>query len=145
MDESTKNLYEGLFLLNQQEVAADLEAVIGRLKEIFARADAQVLAMKKWGERRLAYPIKGQKRGTYVLVYFRVCPDQIARIERDCNLSETVIRNLIIKGDHIGDIELEVIQKDPEITLEAKLTSDLSNPVTEPAVEVDRQAATADA
>jgi len=145
MDESTKNLYEGLFLLNQKEVAADLEAVIERLKEIFARAGAEVLAMKKWGERRLAYPIKGQKRGTYVLVYFRVCPDHIGRIERDCNLSETVLRNLIIKGDHIGETELEVIQKDPDIALEAKLTSESSSPVTESVAKVDREAATADA
>jgi len=123
------SLYEGLFLLNQQEVTADFKATGEHLQEIFNRAKAEVVAMKKWAERRLAYAIKGQKRGTFILVYFRAEHGQIARIERDCNLSEKVIRSLIIRADHIGDTELEVIQKDSELSLEVKLHSELSNPV----------------
>lgn len=144
MDQSSITLYEGLFLLNQQEVAADLEVAINHLKEIFVRAEAEVVVMKKWGERRLAYPIKGQKRGTYILVYFRVDGTHISRMERDCNLSEIVIRSMMIRADHIGETELEVIQKEPDLALEAKLTSDLSSPVAGAAVEADREAATAD-
>lgn len=146
MDPTQSALYEGLFLLNQQEVAADLESVINHLNEIFVRAEAEVVALKKWGERRLAYPIKRQKRGTYVLAYFKADRSHIRRIERDCNLSEIVIRNLILRADHIGETELEVIEKDPDFSLEVKPTSDLSNPVpaSPPAAEADRTAATAE-
>lgn len=144
MDPTKSTLYEGLFLLNQQEVAGDLEGVINHLKEIFSRAEAEVVALKKWGERRLAYPIKGQKRGTYVLAYFRADRSHILRIERDCNLSEIVIRNMIIRADHVGETELELVQKEPDFELEAKLASDPSSPAAEtPAVEADSTAATA--
>ena len=133
-----------MFLLNQQEVAADLEGRHQPPERDFLRAEAEVVAVKKWGERRLAYPIKGQKRGTYVLAYFRGRSDSYPRMERDCNLSEIVIRNMIIRADHIGETELEVVQKEPDLALEAKLTSDPSSPAAEtPAVEADSTAATA--
>ncbi len=124
------SLYEGLFLLNQHEVAADLNAAIEHLQGIFSRAGVTVEAMKKWGERRLAYPIKGQKRGTFVLVYLRAPRDRITQIERDCNLSEIVLRNLVIRAEHIGQTEWELIQKEPDLAMEARLRSDLSTPVT---------------
>ena len=130
MAEPQISLYEGLFLLNQQEVAADINASMEHLQGILKRAGVEVVAIKKWGERRLAYPIKGQKRGTFILAYFNAPRDRISHIERDCNLSETVMRHLMIRADHIGETELDLIQKEPDISVETKLHSDLSNPVT---------------
>lgn len=135
MDQPPTSLYEGLFLLNQQAVAADLSKAIEHLREIFSRAKADVLVMKKWGERRLAYEVKGQKRGVYILVYFNAQHDQLAHIERDCNLSETVLRQLVLRAEHIGETELELAKKDADLSLEVKLRSDLSNPVTASASE----------
>ncbi len=66
-------------------------------------AGAEVLVLKKWNECRLAYEIRGQKRGTYLLVYFKVQGQQIATIERDCNLSETILRHMILQAHHIGE------------------------------------------
>ena len=129
MPESRINLYEGLFLLNQQAVAEDFNACIEHMKTILDRAQATVEVMQKWAERRLAYEIKGQKRGTFLLAYFRAESSQIIRIERDCNLSETVLRHLIIKADHIGETELELAKKGADLELEVKLQSDLSTPV----------------
>ena len=100
--------------------------------------------MKKWSERKLAYEVKGQKRGSFVLVYFRAAHDQITQIDRDCNLSDLVLRNLILKADHIGETELEVINKDADnLGVEANLRSSLSSRV--PATEVDAPGETATA
>ena len=111
MADVNTRLYEGLFLLNQQNVASDYAGCLDHLKDIFTRAEAELVAMSKWDERRLAYEIEGQKRGTFILAYFNSRSTQIANIERDCSLSEIVLRALILRADHVGEIELEEAKK----------------------------------
>ena len=123
MAEARVNLYEGLFLLNQQAASSDFAGTIAFLRQVFQRAEADVLVLRKWDERKLAYEIKGQKRGIYILAYFKARGSQIANIERDCTLSEQVLRCLILKADHVGEIEIEVAKKDADLSLEAKLRS----------------------
>lgn len=123
MAEARVALYEGLFLLNQHAVAADFAGTVEFMREVFRRAEAEVIVLRKWEERKLAFEIRGQKRGVYLLAYFKARGTQIANIERDCNLSEQVLRCLILRADHIGDVELELAKKDAELSLEAKLRS----------------------
>lgn len=112
MSELRTNIYEGMFLF-PQSATADFQGVIDHVTEIISRADAELLAMKKWDERRLAYDIKGNKRGLYILAYFKADRQRIAGIERDCNLSEQLLRSLVIRADHIP---MEVIEGSDERT-----------------------------
>lgn len=118
---SGPTLYEGLFLLNSEAAASDFGGCIEFIRNVFARAGADVKALRKWDERRLAYDIKGQRRGIFILAYFEVDGVQIANIERDCTLSEQILRVLIVRGDHIGEAEIELAQKDADLSLEAQL------------------------
>ena len=102
MPEAKNNLYEGLILLNQQDVATDFNGCIDYLKEVFERIGAQIHAITRWGEHRLAYEIKGQKRGTYVLVHFNAPSLQITNMERDFRLSDKVVRFMFLRADHLG-------------------------------------------
>jgi small subunit ribosomal protein S6 len=117
------NLYEGLFLLSQAS-SMDLAAGVEHVKGILEREGCEILVLRKWDERKLAYPIRGQKRGTYLLAYFKGPAGRIANIERDCNLSELVQRALIIKADHVGEVELEIAKKQENLSLEVKLRTD---------------------
>lgn len=103
-------MYEGLFLLSQS-VAGDLNVATDHLKQIFERSQCEVIVLRKWDERRLAYPIKGQKRGVYFLAYFNAPPRQIANLERDVNLSEHLLRCMILKADHLGEVEIEMAKR----------------------------------
>jgi small subunit ribosomal protein S6 len=105
-----KSLYEGLFLVSQA-AAADLNAVTEHLKGILARADAEVIGLQKWDERRLAFPIKGQRRGTYFITYFHAPHAKIQGLERDSNLSEQILRSLFLRSDHLGEIEMDLFRK----------------------------------
>ena len=116
MAEATPKLYEGLFLMNQQAISGDLNATLDVVRDMLERAGAEILSLRKWDERRLAYPVKGQKRGTYVLTLFRVNPVQIANIERDCNLSDEVLRELMTRADHYGEVEIEQELKASQVT-----------------------------
>ncbi len=69
--------YEGFFLF-PQAAATDLQAAVEHVKELLARIDAEIISFSKWDERRLAYEIKGNKRGIYFLTYFKAGASTIA-------------------------------------------------------------------
>ena len=107
MAETTnKTLYEGMFLLSQQAMSSGLDAGLGTVQGMLDRAEADTVALAKFNDQKLAYPIEGQKRGTFFLAVFEVEPYQIANIERDCNLSEDVLRVMFLRADHYGEAEL---------------------------------------
>ncbi len=114
MSQDNASLYEGMFLMNQQAIAGDLAGAIAFIQGILERAGAEIVSLGKWDERRLAYPIRGQKRGTYLIALFRVNGAQIANIERDCTLSEEVLRVLVTRADHYGEVEIEQAKKQAE-------------------------------
>ena len=80
--------YEALFLLNASYATGSWDAAKGEVEHILHRANAEILHVRKWDERRLAYEIKGNKRGVYVLAFFKCEGPKVAGIERDVQLSE---------------------------------------------------------
>jgi small subunit ribosomal protein S6 len=88
-----------MFLLDPNRVAPDVQAAAQQLHTIFERHQAELLASRQWDERRLAYPVKGHKKGLYYLTYFRTEGKNIVNIEHDLALNETVLRSLIIRVD----------------------------------------------
>ena len=92
--------YECMFLFDPT-YAADLAKPEAEIRRILDRAGAEVVFLRKFDERKLAYEIKGRKRGTYVLTYFRCEPSRVVAIDRDARLSEEVLRHLILSADDI--------------------------------------------
>lgn len=115
MADSSAKLYEGMFLINQQAAAGEFTAALNHVQEILTRAGAEVVVLHRWDERRLAYPIKGQKRGLYIYALFNVEGVQIANIERDCNLSELVMRVMLLRAEHMGDVEIELAKREADV------------------------------
>ena len=93
------NVYECMFLLDTNKVAGDVQAAAAQLHAILERNHAEVLASRPWDERRLAYPIKNHKKGLYYLTYFRSEGKNLVTIERDCALTELILRMLVLKVD----------------------------------------------
>ncbi len=110
MSDSLSSLYEGLFLVSQS-AAVDLDAATAHIKGILARAEAEVIGLQKWDERRLAFPVKGQRRGTYFISYFKAPRTKLAALERDCNLSEQILRAMFLRSDHLGEVEMDLFRK----------------------------------
>jgi len=80
------------------------EAEIRRLME---RAGAEIVFCRRWDERRLSFKLKGRKRGLYVLVYFKGPADKITGLERDCQISENILRVLVIRADGVTQSIME--------------------------------------
>ncbi len=94
------NNYEGLFLVDAVEAKRDWDTAVAHVKGILTKHGVEILTNYKWDERRLAYPIRQHKRGAYYLVYFKADPQVITAIRRECDLSEVVIRELILAWEH---------------------------------------------
>lgn len=106
--------YEGMFLLDAGN--PDFEAATAPVREVLARAEAEVVSLKPWDDRRIAYEIEGRKRGLYVLVYFKADPARMAEMEHEIQLSEKILRAMVLSADHVKE---EKIQAETPATLAA--------------------------
>jgi small subunit ribosomal protein S6 len=107
LETAVKRLYEGLFLVDSAQATADWDAVVALIKNILQRADAEIVSMRKWDERKLAYEIDGKARGTYILCYFRAGGGRMRDIERDVRLSEQIMRVLILNAEVMSQEDIE--------------------------------------
>ena len=101
-----KKLYEALFLVSSVQAAADWDGINTAIKTILERSDAEIVSLKKWDERRLAYDIGKNSRGTYMLCYFKADGEKISNIERDARLSESIIRVLILSTEVMSENDI---------------------------------------
>lgn len=112
--------YEAM-LLFPQSANVDLKGTVEFIKETLAKNNAEIVSLKKWGDRQLAYPINKQKRGVYILVYFNAPTDKLAAIDRAFTLSESLMRHLITRADHLTVEEMKSTDGQIDLTIEANL------------------------
>ncbi|MDR2116305.1 MAG: 30S ribosomal protein S6 [Planctomycetaceae bacterium] len=94
-----QNVYEGLFIFDSDLYAKDPDNVSGQVTRIIEQFGGEVLLSRLWDERKLAYPIKGHRRGTYWLAYLRIDSLKVKELTRQFQLSESVIRFLFLHVD----------------------------------------------
>ena len=93
------NVYECLFILDSNRYARDPQAVAQGISDMVTNNDGEILVTRLWNEQKLAYPINGNRKGTYWLTYFSMEGTGLTAFERSCRLNDNVMRNLTIKID----------------------------------------------
>ena len=101
----TERLYEGLFLVAATEAASEWNEIEVQIRALIEKHGATIEYAERWPEQRLAYPVKGVKRGVYFLAYFTSDTGAIVSIRSDGQLNEKVLRMLIIQEDFL-DVEM---------------------------------------
>jgi len=91
------NVYEGMFILESNRFGRDPETVSGQIPAMIEKLGGEMLVSCLWEERRLAYTIKGQRKGAYWLTYFRLEGDRLAEQRRQCQITDDVLRVLFLK------------------------------------------------
>ena len=102
-----KKLYEAMFLVDSIQAASDWDGIMEAIETILKRAQAEIVSMKKWDERRLAYEIKKKSRGTYIHCYFKADGQKISAIERDVKLTERIMRVLILNSEAMSQEDVD--------------------------------------
>jgi ribosomal protein S6 len=131
-------MYEALFLIDNTHANMEWDNVVKHIHDILQKNGAEILKTEKWGEKKLAYKIKGHKRGTYLLIHFNAKSTAIIIIKRDFQLSDYIIRSLITTDNKIEELSQIGIadvtidkgtDKIPEITKEELLEEGSNIPV----------------
>ena len=90
--------YEAMFILKPDLSKDKLQELFAQINETFTKNNSKVNTSSIWAEKRkLSFPIKKYKEGTYYLVSFNADPQQISKINRDYKLNENILRALITK------------------------------------------------
>ena len=88
--------YETIFILNPNIGDEGIKSNVEKFTDLIA-ANGTVIETNEWGIKRLAYPIQFLEEGYYVLVNFSAAPQFIAELERVYNITDTVLRSIVVK------------------------------------------------
>ena len=83
--------------IDERTVAPSIDKFLG----VIRNADGEVQGVDIWGKRRLAYEIKKQSEGIYVVANFTATPAATAELERQLGLSEAVLRTKVLRSDEL--------------------------------------------
>jgi small subunit ribosomal protein S6 len=89
-------LYEGMFLFDSNLAMKDWPGLEKHVHEILQKNQAELVYSERWPDRKLCYDIKGAKKGTYYLTYFRAPPNAVKGVQHDSELSERILRLLVL-------------------------------------------------
>ncbi|NUN48615.1 MAG: 30S ribosomal protein S6 [Candidatus Brocadiae bacterium] len=96
-----KGTWETMFVLEPTLAGKDWNKVVEHAHGLITRHNGEVVQSTKWGDRKLAYEIRGHKRGSYLLVYFTGPTDCVKKIDREAELSDIVVRHQILAVDRV--------------------------------------------
>jgi small subunit ribosomal protein S6 len=117
-DALAQNVYEGLFILDPNRYGHDPDGISGQITALIEKFGGEILVSRLWEERRLAYPVKGQRKGTYWLIYFKLDSYQLLEVKKQCQINDNLLRVLFLKVDpRIVDALVEHARTAPVVTL----------------------------
>lgn len=115
--------YEILFIAHADLSDDNLSEIIERYKLIITNAKGIIVKIDKWGMRKLAYEIKKQTKGIYVLIDFAGASAIVTELERNFKIDDKVLKFLtVMKQSEVDPLELEK-EKTAVIPSEAKITA----------------------
>ncbi len=97
--DTTQRTYETTVIINASLDDTQIDSVVGRIQETITKNGGAIVALNKWGRKRLAYPINKKTNGFYVNIEFTAPPSILAILERSYQLDEMVLRYLTIVLD----------------------------------------------
>ena len=89
--------YESIIILNASLDEAESEKIVQRMQDVIAGNGGQVVKVERWGKKRLAYIVKKQKKGEYVLLHFKGQPETVAELERNYKMVDSIIKYLTVR------------------------------------------------
>ena len=105
-------LYESVFIARQDITSTQVEAMADEFTEIITSAGGSIKKREYWGLRSLAYRIKKNRKGHYVMLNMETGPEALREYERIMGLNEDVLRFL--------NLNIDEIEEGPSIMLQAK-------------------------
>ena len=105
-------LYESVFIARQDVSSTQVEAMADEFAGIITSAGGYIKKREYWGLRTLAYRIKKNRKGHYVMFNMETDSEALKEYERIMGLNEDVLRFM--------NIRIEEVDEAPSIMMQAK-------------------------
>jgi small subunit ribosomal protein S6 len=102
--------YENVFIARQDISASQVEALADTLTTVVTEQGGQVTKREYWGLRNLAYRVKKNRKGHYVLFNLDAPPQAVNELERTMRINEDVIRYLTVRVEELEEGPSVVMQ-----------------------------------
>jgi len=89
--------YELVLIISPEVQEEKFDTVVDNVGQFIKGKGGIISDVEQWGKRRLAYPIKHLKEGSYVLSRFKLKPTLSKELEANLQISEEILRHLLIK------------------------------------------------
>jgi len=111
--------YEFMYIVDPELEQEALEELTSRIERMITDAGGEVLRLRSWGRRRLAFPIRRFHEGHYHVAYLQLEPSAIADLRGRLALAEEVIRYLLVRTEVVpGEAPGEAPSKEEALPVE---------------------------
>ena len=135
--------YETVVIAQPNLPEDDLTGLIDRYASIITDRKGAVVKVDRWGVRKLAYDIRKQSRGAYVLYDFAATSDVVAELERILKIDDHVLKFMTVMTD--AETTLEKIMQEIEALTKKEPAEEKAATSAEPAPEAPISAPSAEA
>ena len=89
--------YEVLYIVRADLDDDKVQDIVKRVNTLIEKAGGSIERTNVWGKRKLAYEVKHQKEGSYILQDFTIGQDRIPELEAALKITEEVLRHLVVR------------------------------------------------
>src|SRR5215470_1389600 len=108
--------YENVFIARQDISSAQAEALADQFANLIAEQGGKVTKKEQWGLRNIAYRIKKNRKGHYILMNIDAPPAAVTEMERQMRINEDVLRYLTVR--------VEALEEGPSAMLQSRSRDD---------------------
>ncbi len=90
--------YEVLFIIRPLDEEAT-NAIIDKFSKLIAANGGEIVKEDRWGKKRLAYEIKKEAEGYYVLFYVNCEPSCVNECDRVMKITDEILKHMIVRSD----------------------------------------------
>ena len=92
------NKYETVFIINPNVEEEGIKTLVDKFSSVINN-DGKVESVENLGKKKLAYEVKKNAEGTYMLINFEAAPSLVAELERVYRITDEVIKFIVVKKD----------------------------------------------
>ncbi|HXN06064.1 MAG TPA: 30S ribosomal protein S6 [Nitrospiria bacterium] len=91
--------YESIFIARSSLSEEDVAGLTEKVKAIIEKNGGQVIRTENWGKKKLAYEVKKEKKGVYVMFHIKGPGALVSELERNLNIQDGIIKFMTVKLD----------------------------------------------
>jgi small subunit ribosomal protein S6 len=93
-------VFETVFIVRPNLSDDEVAKMTEKVKGLIEKHGGALLRSENWGKKKLAYEIKKEKKGTYVLLWFQGDGKLVSELERTYRIEDGVIKFITVRAPH---------------------------------------------